>query len=128
MVLWCYAAERGCKILAITSSYIYSLGGQVPATVLTGQQTDILALVETGWYEWVYYRGSESSFPYPVEHLGRCIGPCDQKGTVTNQYIINEQVSVLPYQIFRRLTKDDHQSAAKSLKQDNFDLIIRSKL
>ena len=36
MVLWCYAAERRGKILAITSRNIYSLGGQVPVTVLIG--------------------------------------------------------------------------------------------
>ena len=64
MVLWCYAAERRGIIIASTFRNIYSLGGQVPATVLTGQQTDISALAETGWYEWVYYRDSESSFPY----------------------------------------------------------------
>ena len=37
MVLWCYAAERRGKILASTSRNIYSLGGQVPATLLTVQ-------------------------------------------------------------------------------------------
>ena len=35
MVLWFYAAERRGKILANTSRNIYSLGEQVPATVLT---------------------------------------------------------------------------------------------
>ena len=123
-MLWCYAAEQRGKILASTSRNIYSLGVQVPATVITGQQTDISALAETGWYEWVYYRDSESSFPYPVERLGRCLGPYEHKGTVMSQYILNYQVSVLPYQTFRRLTKEEHQSAAKSLKQDNFDMII----
>ena len=96
--------------------------------MLTGQQTDSSALAETGWYEWVYYRDSESSFPYPVERLGRCLGPCEHKGTVMSQYILNDQGSVLPYQTFRRLTKDKYRSAAESLQQDNFDLIIRSKL
>ena len=120
--LWCYAAEQRGKILASTSRNMYVLGGQVPATVLTGQQTDISALAETGWYEWVYCRDSESSFLYPVERLGRCLGPCEHKGTVTSQYILNDQGSVLPYQTFRRLTKDEHRSAAESLKQDNFDV------
>ena len=36
MVLWCYAAERRGKILASTSRNIYSLGGQVPGTMLKG--------------------------------------------------------------------------------------------
>ena len=116
MVLWCYAAERRGKILAITSRNIYSLGGQLPATVLTGQHTDISALAETGWYKWVYYRDSESSFPYPVERLGICLGPCEHKGTVTSQHILNDQGNVLPYQTFCRLTKDEHRSAAESLK------------
>ena len=96
--------------------------------MLTGQQTDSSALAETGWYEWVYYRDSESSFPYPVERLGRCLGPCEHKGTVMSQYILNDQGSVLPYQTFRILTKDKNRSASESLKRDNFDLIIRSKL
>ena len=96
MVLWCYAAERRGKILASTSRNIYSLGGKVPATVLTGQQTDISSLAESGWYEWVYYRDSESSFLYPVELLGRCLGPCEHKGTVMGQNILNDQGIVLP--------------------------------
>ena len=101
MVLWCNAAEQRGKILTITSRNIYSLGGQVPATVLTGQQTYISAFVETGWYEWVYYRDSESSFPYPVKRLGRCLVPCEHKGTVTSQHVLNDQVNGLPYQTFR---------------------------
>ena len=128
MVLWFYDAEQRGKILASKSRNIYSLGGQVPATVLTGQHTNISELAETGWYKWVYYQDSESSFPYPVERLGICLGPCEHKGTVMSQYILNDQGSVLPYQTFRRLTKDKHQSADGSLKRDNFDLIIRSNL
>ena len=128
MMLWCYAAEQRGKILASTSRYIYSLWGQVPSTVITGKQTDISALAETGWYEWVYYRDSESSFPYQVERLGRCLGPCGHKGTEMSQHIINDQWNILAYQTFRRLTKDKHRSAAESLKRDNFNLIIKSKL
>ena len=116
------------QILASTSRNIYSLGGQVPATVLRGQYTDISALAETGWYEWIYYRDSESSFPYPVERLGRYLIPCENKGTVMSQHVLNDQGNVLSYQTFQRLTKDKHRSAAESLKRDNFDLIIISKL
>ena len=84
--------------------------------MLTVQHTEISALAETGWYEWVYYRDYESSFPYPVERLGRCLGPCEHKGTLMSQHILNEQGNVLPYQTFRRLTKDEHRSAAESLQ------------
>ena len=97
-------------------------------SVLTGLQTDISELAETGWYEWVYYRDSESSFPYPVERLGQCLGPCDHKGTVMSQYILNDQGSVLSYQTFWRLIKEEHRSAAKSFKRDKFYLIIKYKL
>ena len=44
------------------------------------------------------------------------------------QHVLNDQGNVLPYQNIRRLTKDEHRSAAESLKRDNFDIIIKSKL
>ena len=47
---------------------------------------------------------------------------------VMSQHVLNDQGNVLTYQIFCRLTKDEHQSAAESSKRDNFDLIIKSKL
>ena len=63
-----------------------------------------------------------------MERLGRSLGPCEHKGTVMSQHILNDQGNVLPYQKNQRLTKDKHRSAAESLKQDKFDLIIKSKL
>ena len=63
-----------------------------------------------------------------MRRLGRCLGPCEHKGTVMSQHVLNDQGNVLPYQTFRRLTKDKHRSADESLKRDNFDLIIKSKL
>ena len=45
-----------------------------------------------------------------------------------SQHILNDQRNVLPCQNFCRLTKDEHRSAAESLKRDNFDLIIKSNL
>ena len=45
-----------------------------------------------------------------------------------SQHVLNDQGNVLPYQTFRRLTKDKHRSAAESLKRDNFDMIIKFKL
>ena len=137
MVLWCYAADRRGKILESTSRNIYLLGGKVPTTVLTGQQANILALAETGWYKWVYYRDSESIFPYPVGHLGRCLGPCEQKGTLMSQHILIDKVNVLPYQRFRRLTKDKLRTAGSSngigcgggvMESPRLYLMIRSKL
>ena len=63
-----------------------------------------------------------------MERLGRFLGPREHKGTVMIQHILNYQGNVLPYQTFWRLTKDKHRSSTESLKQDNFDLIIRSDL
>ena len=45
-----------------------------------------------------------------------------------SQHVLNDQGNVLPYQTFRRITKDEHRSAAESFKVDNFDMIIKSKL
>ena len=45
-----------------------------------------------------------------------------------SQHVLNDQGNVLPYQTFCKLPKDEHRSAAESLKRDNFNMIIKSKL
>ena len=42
-----------------------------------------------------------------VGALGRCLGPCEHKGTVMDQHVLNEQGNVLPYQKFCRLAKEN---------------------
>ena len=61
--LWYYCAELQAKIRCHMAHNIPTLNGQVPRTVVTGNTADISALVEFGWYQWVYYRDATTYFP-----------------------------------------------------------------
>ena len=72
------------------------LQGQVPQSRMTGQPTDISALCEFGWYEWVKYRREGAKFSFPHERLGRALGPATNSGTMMSQCILNVTGDVLP--------------------------------
>ena len=63
--LWDYCSELQANIRSHTAHDIPTLNGQVPETVVTGNNVDISELVEFGWYQWIYYRDATTSFPLP---------------------------------------------------------------
>jgi transposase len=68
--LWDHCLELEGYIRSSTALDIYELHGQVPETILSGQTADISPFVQHGWYDWVKWYDSQSSFPEPREHLG----------------------------------------------------------
>ena len=57
------------------------LDGKVPLQVLTGITQDISALLRFHWYEPVYFREDETSFPSETaEGRGRFVGFADHVG------------------------------------------------
>ena len=89
MKLWDYCAERRARIINSTYTDHARLNGMVPHTKMTGQPCDISEIAEFEWYEWVYYRDEPMSFPYPIEHLGRFLGPAENVGSAMSQWIID---------------------------------------
>ena len=77
LVLWCYCAECRSKIINYTTHEKYHLNGQTSYTSMTVQPTDISAICEIGWYNWLYYQDPYAKLPRPVEHLGRVLGPAE---------------------------------------------------
>lgn len=51
--LWDNFLELQEAIRSNTVHSVYSLQGQVPNTIMTGDTTDISSLAEFGWYDWV---------------------------------------------------------------------------
>lgn len=73
--LWDDCIERESYIRSLTALDIYSLSGQVPETVVSGETADISPFASFKWYEWVYFRDTAVAFPEPQMVLGRDIGP-----------------------------------------------------
>ena len=58
-VLWDYCLELRAMIRSHTASNVFSLQGEVPETMVSGETTDISQFCEFGWYEWVKFRDTE---------------------------------------------------------------------
>ena len=67
--LWDYCSKLQAKIRCHTAHDIPTLNGQVPETGVTGNTADIPELVGFGWFQWIYYRDTTTSFPLSEEVL-----------------------------------------------------------
>ena len=58
-----------------TALDIFSLNGQVPETIVSGETADISPFALFKWYEWVMYHDMSIPFPKMPLVLGRNLGP-----------------------------------------------------
>ena len=68
--LWDHCMELESYIRSNTASNSFEVQGQVPETIVSGKMSDISPFVELGWYDWVKWYDTNSSYPEPKEHLG----------------------------------------------------------
>ena len=88
LVMWDYCLERLCKIFNHTALTLFQLDGITPHTMMIGQLSDISAICEFAWYDWVYFRDGDQQFPHNHERLGRALGPADNAGPGMSQWIL----------------------------------------
>ena len=105
----------------------YNLDRQVPRTYKTGEVTDISHICNFKWYEWVKFRriGPEATYPFPSEHLGRCLGPSRSQGNSMSQYVLLESGKVIPIQTLRSLTEAEVENPSKKARRDKFGDAIK---
>ena len=123
LVFWCYCIERRSEILACCAKNNPNLDGMVPRSMMLGEVTDISHLCNFQWYEWVKFRrmGPEAAYPYPSEHLGRCLGPARNKGNAMSQNVLLMNGKVIPVQTLRSLTPAEKDSELEKRKRKEFD-------
>ena len=69
---------------------IPTLNGQVPETVINGNNADISESVECGWYQWLNYRYATTSFPLTEQELGKYLGPSKNVGSNMSMWILKQ--------------------------------------
>lgn len=106
LVFWDYCLERRALIMNATARDNFKLQGQTPHMTVHGQEPDISNLL-FGWFEWVYYLDDSSSFPYPRECLGRCLGPSMDEGNEMAQWILAVTGEVITRRTVRRLIREE---------------------
>ena len=127
MIFWCYCIERRAAVNNHTAKDIFSLQGEVPETIMTGQPSDISVLSEFKWYEWVKYKREDQSFPIGTYRLGRCLGPATNQGNKMSQFVLTEKGQVMPIQMIRKLTPSEMLNPSEVEKRKEFDAYIKQR-
>ena len=123
LVFWCYCIERRSEIMSCCAKNNPNLDGMVPRSMMLGEVSDISHICNFQWYEWVKFRrvGPEAAYPYPSEHLGRCLGPARNKGNAMSQHVLLMNGKIIPVQTLRSLTTAELDSELEQRKRKEFD-------
>ena len=89
--LWDHCLEREEYIRSHTANDIFSLNGQVPETVVSGETADISPFSPFKWYEWVMFRDTSVPFSNDQMVLGCDLGPTIDIGPTMTRKILKER-------------------------------------
>ena len=94
---------------------------------MTGEVTNISHICNFKWYEWVKFRriGPEAAYPFPSEHLGRCLGTSRNQGNSMSQYVLLESGKVISIQTLWSLTEAEVQNPSERARRNKFDDAIK---
>ena len=95
MALWDDYLELESYSRSHTALDIYSLNGQVPKTIMSGETADISFISELGWYDWVKFRDTSETFPNDKVVLGRYLGPSIDVGPALTAKILKMNGTVV---------------------------------
>ena len=124
MAFWCYCVERRAEIINVTVRSNHMLQGLTPHSKLTGQPTNIPALCEYRWYEWVIYRMEGQKFPTQPRKLGKVLGPARNAGTAMSQRVPTTTGEIMPIQTLRALTPAEQNNPVMKGRMNAFDKFI----
>jgi hypothetical protein len=127
-VFWDDCIEREAYVRSLTALNFYSLQGQVPETIMSGQTGDISPWAAFAWYEWVYFHDSAVRFPNDSEILGRDLGPAIDVGPAMTRKLLKQNGQVVYRSTVRALTPDEIHSETEKQKRAEFDIEIRERL
>ena len=105
--LWDHCIERQAYVRSFTAHDIYSLDGQVPETIISGETADISPFAEFRWFEPVKYRDSSVKFPEDKLRFGRDLGPALDVGPAMTRKILNKKGNVVYRSTVRSLTEEE---------------------
>jgi hypothetical protein len=126
--LWDHCLEREAYIRSFTAHDIFSLNGQVPETIVSGETADISPFALFKWYEWVMFRDTSIPFPDDKMILGRDLGPAIDIGPAMTRKILKENGQIVYRSTVRHLTPDEWKDEDMATRRRNFDQKVQQLL
>jgi hypothetical protein len=111
-----------------TAHDLYLLDSQVPETLISGSTTDISEIAEFEFYQWIYFRDVNASYPEDEEVLSRYLGPAAPDiGPAMCMNILKKNGKLVERSTLRALKTEDH-SLTEMGKLATFDIDVKEKL
>ena len=126
--LWDDCLELEAYIRSNTAHDIFMLNGEVPETIMSGETSDISQFCELEWYQWVYFRDTQVSFPDDKLVLGRYLGPSIDVGPALTAKILKSNGEVVHRSTYRALNQEEIESAEEQAVRKSFDEQIEARL
>ena len=105
--LWLLALQYVCYILNHTSCP--SLDFNIPIAILTGSTPDISIIMQFSWYEKVYFKANESTFPSEsTEEAGHFVGFAETVGNALTYKVLTSTGKVLSRSSIRSADDTTH--------------------
>ena len=105
--LWDDCLELEAYIQSNTWNSRYANQDAVPATVISGETSDISTFCQHSWYEWLKFRDTTIAFPDSKEVLGRYLGPSIDIGPAMTAKILKANGQVVHRSTYRSLTDQE---------------------
>ena len=96
--------------------------------MVTVNTTDILDLVEFGWYQWIYYRDATTSFNLPEEELGKYLGPSKNVGSKISTWILKQNGEIVSRTTLCTLTDSELVIETEKAKRNVFTKDVNKML
>ena len=126
-VLWDDGLEYYSAVRCHTVNSIHETQGEVPQTIVTGDQADISWLAEFGWYEYVWYMSPEDT-SMERKKLGKYCGPFFNEGDAMSAKILTEKAQQLNRtSVFRVSAEEARSEEFKKLATD-FEEKLKARL
>jgi hypothetical protein len=126
--LWDDCVELEAEIKSHTALTRYHHQGQVPATLLTGETSDISRIAEFGWYQWIYWFDQKAAFPDPKKTLGRYLGPTQDVGPALTAKILKKNGHYAFRSTYIAVSPDDLKQPDLIKEMEEFDKSVHEKL
>ena len=94
---------------------------------MTGTPTDISAISAYEWWELVMFKKEGEAYPFPQQHIGRCLGPAPNFGTELCYHVLTTTGKVVPCSTLRSLTPAERANSNVIERIKEFDKYIYDK-
>jgi len=126
-VLWDLCLQYHSRVRCLTALNIRELDGEVPDTLMFGDTSDISALAEFAWYDYVWYLSPEDE-NLERKRIGRYCGPSFDIGDYLCARILTAKAKFVSRTSVFPLKPEELSSDAVKQKLEAYETTLKEKL